>query len=158
MNKDTGYLISQKRKEKKLTQDELAKELHVTRQAVSNWERNVTTPDRPTIERLSAVLGANLDQLVRKEKSKLVKVGDDKLMTDKESGYINMPINKYDTAIGLFYAVSLFIGAMVSFILILVNKPGTWQTWLIPIVIGLLVFLIFGLMIHGIITLLRKDQ
>lgn len=152
MNHDTGEIISQKRKEKKLTQDELAKELHVTRQAVSNWERNVTLPDRPTIERLSAILGANMDQLVRKEK-KLEEIGDDQ-MTNKETTWT---ISKYDTAIGLFYAASVFIGGMVSVILLLLNKPTTWISWLIPFVIGLLVFLILGLIMHGIITLIRKD-
>ncbi|MDT2831801.1 helix-turn-helix domain-containing protein [Vagococcus carniphilus] len=122
MSEDTGNLISQKRKEKKLTQDDLAKELHVTRQAVSNWERNVTVPDRPTIEKLSAVLGANLDQLVRKEQSN--KIGDDQKMIDKEVEKIEMPINKYDTAIGLFYAVSLFVGMMVSLLLVVLKKTG----------------------------------
>ncbi|MDT2814860.1 helix-turn-helix transcriptional regulator [Vagococcus carniphilus] len=156
MSEDTGNLISQKRKEKKLTQDDLAKELHVTRQAVSNWERNVTVPDRPTIEKLSAVLGANLDQLVRKEQSN--KIGDDQKMIDKEVEKIEMPINKYDTAIGLFYAVSLFVGMMVSLLLVVLKKPETWQMWAIVVAIGLLVFLILGLTIHGIITLIRKDE
>lgn len=129
----------------------------MTRQAVSNWERNVTLPDRPTIERLSAILGASLDQLARKEKTeKKINKGDIH-MPKKELETETWSINKYDTAIGIFYAASVFIGAMAAIILLLLNKPTTWVSWAIPIVIGLLVFLILGLIMHGIITLVRKD-
>ena len=38
----TGRLITQARKEKGLTQKELAQALHVSAQAVSKWERGVS--------------------------------------------------------------------------------------------------------------------
>lgn len=37
--------IKQIRKEQKLTQEQFANTLHVTRQAVSNWESNKNLPD-----------------------------------------------------------------------------------------------------------------
>ena len=37
-NQKTGLLIAQKRKEKSMTQQELAEKLHVTNTAVSKWE------------------------------------------------------------------------------------------------------------------------
>ena len=37
-----------------LTQDQLAEKLHVTRQAVSNWERNVSHPDLDQLEAIAA--------------------------------------------------------------------------------------------------------
>lgn len=40
-----------------LTQDQLAEKLHVTRQAVSNWERNVSHPDLDQLEAIAAAWG-----------------------------------------------------------------------------------------------------
>ncbi len=40
--KKTGNIISKCRKEKNLTQEELAKKLHITSKAVSKWERGVS--------------------------------------------------------------------------------------------------------------------
>ena len=37
-----GKNISKYRREKGMTQDQLAEKLHVTRQAVSNWEKGVS--------------------------------------------------------------------------------------------------------------------
>lgn len=38
-----------------MTQDQLAAELHVTRQAVSNWENGKTQPDLETLRSLADV-------------------------------------------------------------------------------------------------------
>ena len=52
----TGKKIAELRKEKELTQKELAKKLHVTDKAVSKWERGVNFPDLGLIEKLADVL------------------------------------------------------------------------------------------------------
>ena len=52
----TGKKIAELRKEKELTQKELAKELHVTDKAVSKWERGVNFPDLGLIEKLAEAL------------------------------------------------------------------------------------------------------
>ena len=41
----TGEQISRLRKQKNLTQRQLAEQLHVTDKAVSKWERGVNFPD-----------------------------------------------------------------------------------------------------------------
>ena len=52
----TGKKIAELRKEKNLTQKELAKELHVTDKAVSKWERGVNFPDLGLMEALAEAL------------------------------------------------------------------------------------------------------
>ena len=47
-----------------LTQDQLAEKLHVTRQAVSNWERNVSHPDLDQLEDIAAALGVEVTTLL----------------------------------------------------------------------------------------------
>ena len=56
--KELGAFIAGIRKEKQITQAELAKRLHVTDKAVSRWERGVGYPDINTLEPLADALGA----------------------------------------------------------------------------------------------------
>ena len=52
-----GALIAKMRKEKGLTQKELADQLHVTDRAVSKWERGICCPDISLLEDLANILG-----------------------------------------------------------------------------------------------------
>ncbi len=52
------------RKEKGLTQKDLAALLSVNQTAVSQWERGVTSPGRGTLLRLAEILGVSLDYLL----------------------------------------------------------------------------------------------
>ncbi len=60
-----GEFIAKKRKEKQITQAELAKRLNVTDKAVSRWERGVGFPDINTLEPLADALGITLTELMR---------------------------------------------------------------------------------------------
>jgi len=53
------------RKKKNLTQEELATELNVTRQAVSAWELGENVPEISTLVKLSEVMGVSLDYLLK---------------------------------------------------------------------------------------------
>jgi len=63
-NKRIGKLISELRKKKGLTQQELGDKVGVGFRAVSKWENGVTLPDISIISELSKVLGINVDQLL----------------------------------------------------------------------------------------------
>ena len=63
MNK-VGNNIQKFRKAKNMTQDQLAEELNVTRQAVSNWETNKTQPDIETLGRIAEVLEVSVEELI----------------------------------------------------------------------------------------------
>ena len=68
MNK-TGRLIEQMRKEKNMTQADLADAVGVSKQAVSNWERGKRFPDVTLIEDLSRVLGVSPAEIIRGERA-----------------------------------------------------------------------------------------
>lgn len=53
---DFGKQIKQMRLERKLTQEQMAEQLGVSRQAVSNWENNKNLPDLELIISMSSVL------------------------------------------------------------------------------------------------------
>jgi len=56
--------IKKLRKEKKLTQDQLAEQLHVTRQAISNWEIGKTQPDVETLTQLAKIFGVSVERII----------------------------------------------------------------------------------------------
>ena len=60
----TGALIAEARREKGLTQKELAQALHVSAQAVSKWERGLNFPDLSLLEPLGDCLGLTVAELL----------------------------------------------------------------------------------------------
>lgn len=67
----TGTLIAEVRKEKGLTQKDLAQDLHVSIQAVSKWERGLNFPDIALLEPLAERLGLTVSELLAGERGTL---------------------------------------------------------------------------------------
>ena len=59
-----GKFISTKRKEKNLTQEELAEKLLITDRAVSKWERGLSLPDADKMLELCNILDINVNELL----------------------------------------------------------------------------------------------
>jgi len=59
-----GKKIQELRKENNLTQEELAEKIDVTRQTISNWELNESTPDIMYSKKLAEVFNISLDELL----------------------------------------------------------------------------------------------
>lgn len=64
-----GETISKLRKQKNMTQSELAQKLNVTDKAVSKWERNVSCPDVYTITKIAEIFNVSVDELMSAQKS-----------------------------------------------------------------------------------------
>ena len=63
-----GKTLAKLRKERKLTQQELADLLNVTNKTISKWETNTTAPDIDTLKRISQVLKVPVDVLLGNSK------------------------------------------------------------------------------------------
>ena len=63
-NKIFADIIVELRKEKGMTQQELADKLHITDKAVSKWERNLSYPDITSISKLADILGVESSYLI----------------------------------------------------------------------------------------------
>ena len=59
-----GELIATLRREKGMTQKELADMLNITDKAVSKWERNITYPDTQTIPKLAEIFDISIEDLL----------------------------------------------------------------------------------------------
>ena len=62
---EIGKQIRKYRTERKLSQDDLADKVYVTRQTISNWENDRNYPDIRSLVLLSNVFGISLDILVK---------------------------------------------------------------------------------------------
>ena len=58
-----GERIMALRKEKSISQTELAKRLNVSRQAVSKWEQGTSSPDTERLIQLAEILGTEVEYL-----------------------------------------------------------------------------------------------
>lgn len=68
-NITTGSFIKQLRKEKDMTQKQLADLLHITDRAVSKWERGVCAPDISLLEPLAEILEVSIVELIQGERA-----------------------------------------------------------------------------------------
>ena len=64
-----GEKLIKLRREKHVSQEKLAEKLGITRQTLSNWESNITSPDLNYAKMLSEIFDVSLDELIgNKEK------------------------------------------------------------------------------------------
>ena len=116
MNYDNiGEFIKEKRKEKNLTQKELASKIGVTDKAVSKWETGLGCPDVSILEILSKELDCSILELLkgREIENEVIKVteADDYIKTSIKYGEnsVKRLISKVISAIVIFTVTILFI-------------------------------------------------
>ncbi len=80
----TGKFISQKRKEKNLTQEQLAEKLGVSNKTISKWETGKCMPDYSVVKPLCDELGITVAELLDGEESeeKSLRTYDDEQIMD----------------------------------------------------------------------------
>ena len=59
-----GENLKTLRKQKGFSQEELAARLHVVRQTISKWEKNLSVPDADTLIRLAEILEVSVSELL----------------------------------------------------------------------------------------------
>ena len=78
-----GKNISKLRKINNLSQEDLASKLNVTRQTISKWELDETTPDLYMAKIISNILKISLDELVENDKEFVKTSNTEKLASTK---------------------------------------------------------------------------
>lgn len=102
-----GTKLQELRKEKGMTQEELANDLAITPQSVSKWENEQSTPDLDTLVKIAKILGVSCDYLLGNEVEAKVSVKEPnklllKLVVDSTDGdkvKINLPLSVVKTLI-----------------------------------------------------------
>ena len=80
----TGTFIAQKRKEKNLTQEQLAEKLGVSNKTISKWETGKCMPDYSVVKNLCEELGITIAELMDGEAAQVrsVRTYDDEQIMD----------------------------------------------------------------------------
>ena len=128
----TGTFISECRKEKRMTQAQLAEKLNITDRAVSKWETGKSMPDSSVMLELCEILGITVNELLSGERIDMEsyeKKADENLIALKRKDENHMAKNVVIAA--LFSAVLL--GAVMICIICNIAVSGhlTWS--LIPV-------------------------
>ena len=134
-----GKFIAKCRKDKKMTQQELAEKLKVTDKSIGNWENGRNMPDLSLFKPLCDELGITINDLLSGQI-----INKDKYQEKFEENIVNTidystkRINKYSNLIGLLLVIfGLFIS--MSAIMIFPSE-SSWGS--IYSVFGVIIFLI----------------
>ena len=104
-NKTMGEIISTLRREKGMTQKELAELLSITDKAVSKWERDLSCPDVQIIPKVSEILGVSVEELLNAKSGPAT--------GHKGAGYfINILLRAIPLAIGVAIIVTSLLGTL----------------------------------------------
>ena len=100
-----GEIISTLRKEKGMTQKDIAEKLGVTDKAVSKWERDIAFPDTATIPKLAEILGVSVEELLQAKAAPVpASNGVDKI--------INLILKAVPLAMGVAVIVTSLLGKL----------------------------------------------
>ena len=139
-----GKFIADCRKEKNLTQMQLAEKLNITDKAVSKWERGVAMPDSSIMLDLCDILCISVNELLYGEKiimenTEQKEQKNKQLLLDmaKELERKNKTIWNAMWTLMILSMVGLFAGCFVAYFLI---PEGVWQ--LVTVIAIVVVFLV----------------
>lgn len=77
-NMKIGQFICELRREKQMTQKDLAEKLHITDKAVSKWERGLSCPDISLLPQIAELLGVTVSELLNGERGNACSREDEK--------------------------------------------------------------------------------
>ena len=143
-NKIAEYIIK-KRKEKGLTQKDVATKLHVSVSAVSKWERGLSYPDITLLEPLSLILDTSMVELLKGEDldDDLSKYEAHDLIKELVSINRMKEYKKKALISDVFYVLVLFVVVTVIICLYFFQIIETNKLFTIIVLIGLLFLGIF---------------
>ena len=103
--KSMGEIISTLRREKGMTQKDIADKLGITDKAVSKWERDIAFPDTATIPKLAEILDINVEELMQ---AKAVPING-----HKGAGYLlNIILKAVPIAMGVAVLITSLLGEL----------------------------------------------
>ena len=138
-----GKFIQEKRKEKGLTQSDLAEKLNITDRAISKWENGICLPDAGTMPLLCEILGVSINDLFSGEKVDMKnnekKLEENLLEMTKLKEQKDKELLTMEIVIGVLSSLVLFV---LVFVASFVDMPDYVRiilivTSIIPFAIGI---------------------
>ncbi|MFA7745336.1 helix-turn-helix transcriptional regulator [Salinicoccus roseus] len=115
MDMEFGNKLKKLRMDEGMSQEELSRELSVSRQAVYKWESNRGYPDIDNLIRISDIFNVTIDELIRNDKDM-----KDKISIDEEQAFESLDdAGFYLGMIMVILAIFLFEGTASTTLLVL---------------------------------------
>ena len=113
-----GKFISSKRKEKNITQSELAEKLYISDRAISKWENGICLPDAGNMPLLCEILGITINDLFCGEvvdmKSNVKKYEENLLEMTKAKEESDKKLLNLEILIGVLALIIMFSAIIVA--------------------------------------------
>lgn len=113
--KKNGEFIAKLRKEKKLTQEQLADRMGVSINAVSKWERGLSFPDVSLLKKLCCELGISIEELINGEKDNSIEATEKAIISVVKAKEITRKKIKYVIIIFVFLVFILIIMGVIGY-------------------------------------------
>lgn len=110
-----GKFIAELRKEKKMTQQELALKLNVTDRAISNWENGRRMPDISLLKTLCSELGISINELLNGEK-----IGTEDIIEKYDENLVNV-LKEYKVMKKIKNIIFAFLITLVCIIILSIS-------------------------------------
>ena len=145
--KKLGQFIAEIRKEKEMTQAELASELHVTDKSVSKLERGLGLPDINSIEPLADALGISVAEVMQAER-----IPDAHVTQENASEMLTnaFDIMKQQRKLERKHHTLILVGVLLAIALLFLGDTMGWMGMFSVVAPCLCVALAISLVIYGI--------
>lgn len=114
------------RKEKNLSQEQLAQQLHVVRQTISKWENGLSLPDANLLSKLADILGVSASNLLGTN----IEVPEDKKELDvieNEISKLNKNIEIHRNKLKIFKRKIVIIICIIILLIFIGAIYGSWN-------------------------------
>lgn len=144
--KKIGQFIAELRKEKKITQKNLAVQLHITDKAVSKWERGLSCPDITLLTPLADILGVTTSELLNGQRSEITISKDVEKTVDNALVYAEKSAKRkmvsFQNVLAISFSILLLLGIIICSICdVAISGTFTWSLY--PIFSILFVWIVF---------------
>ncbi len=136
---DLGEKLYELRRAKNLTQDDVAEKLNITRQTVSKWETNLSTPDFDKIVPLCELYEVSPNELLKGEKEEQ-EIDNKKEQNKSKEDYENMTNNQIKQKSAEVVSSSI----LIFFIAIAFAGIGTAVLMWNPVIVGCTFLILIG--------------
>lgn len=129
--------IAQLRRDREITQADLAEQLNYSDKAVSKWERGESVPDIAVLKQIADLFGVKVDYLLTNEHT------DDQFTAPKQSKHVrrnHILITAISIALVWLIATAIFVNIQI----IVPTVQDHWLTFIVAIPVSLIVWLIFN--------------
>ena len=143
--------LQELRKQKRLTQEELAKSLYVSRTAISKWEAGRGYPSIDSLKSIAKFFGVTIDELLSSDELLIIAEEDTK---QKKNHFRDLVFGLLDCSIAMFFFLPFF-GQKVNAIVQEVSLLSL--TEIAPYLRISYFVVVIGIIVSGILTLALQN-